>query len=142
MIPLESGSVWYNELGSKMVLNIDGVGGLTGVYNSAVGDAKSDYVLVGRYDSKQSPPTIGWVVQWVNQYKSVNSVTSWSGQIMIVKGVPTIMTTWLLTSQTNPQDEWESTLIDQDMFTPIKPSDEDIQEAVKRKARSHPHTSQ
>ncbi len=121
-----------------MVLNPDGKGGLTGTYASAVGDAKSEYVLTGRYDPSQSPPTIGWVVQWVNQHKQVNSVTAWSGQLMLVDNVPTILTTWLLTQQTIPQDEWESTLIDQDVFTPNKPTDEQIKNALKRKGCSNP----
>lgn len=137
---LQNESVWYNELGSKMILNIDEDGGLSGTYNSAVGDVENNYTLVGRYDAKQSPPTIGWIVQWVNPYKSVNAVTAWSGQIIISKGIPTIHATWILTSQTKPENEWESTLIDQDVFTPMRPTDEKIKESLKRRAKSHhPH---
>ena len=36
------------------------------------------------------------------------------------------------------QNEWESTLIDQDVFTPVKPTDKQIKMALQRRAPSHP----
>ncbi|QLH06662.1 hypothetical protein C5F50_05920 [Nitrosopumilus ureiphilus] len=138
MLMPESQSIWYNELGSKMALDADGKGGLTGTYVSAVGSAQDEYALVGRYNPAQSPPTVGWTVQWVNSHKKTNSVTSWSGQLMNVDGVPTILTTWLLTQQTKPENEWESTMVDQDVFTPNKPTDEQIRLAKMKRGCSNP----
>lgn len=135
---LDSQSTLYNELGSKMILNADVDGGLTGTYVSAVGSVQNEYTLVGRYNPNQSPPTIGWVVQWTNASKQNNSVTSWSGQIMEIDNIPTILTTWLLTQQTKPEDEWESTLIDQDVFIPNKPTDEQIKSAKMKHSYSSP----
>lgn len=129
---------WYNELGSKMVLKTDGDGGLTGIYVSAVGSAQDEYPVVGRYNPSQSPPTIGWVVQWTNSHKQSNSVTSWSGQLVTINNVPKILTTWLLTQQTKPADEWESTLIDQDVFTKNKPTDDQIKLAKMLHGCSNP----
>lgn len=138
MTNLKDVSTWYNELGSQMTLNSDSSGGLTGTYTSAVGQAQSQYPLVGRFNPSASLPALGWVVQWVNQYKQVNSVTSWSGQFQMLNNVPTILTTWLLTEQTDPKDDWQSTLVGQDVFTPNPPSAEDIKKKLKQKRHSFP----
>ena len=129
---LEASSTWYNELGSVMVLNADGNGGLTGTYKSAVGTSPVPVALSGRY-TLQNPITIGWSVAW----SAVNATTSWSGQAIVINGVQTIVTTWLLTSQTSQSDEWESTMIDQDVFTQTPPTEEQIAIAKLRKGKSH-----
>ncbi len=130
---LEVQSTWYNELGSKMILNTDGNGGLSGQYYSAVGTAPAPEPLSGRY-TLQGPSTMGWTVAW----SKVNATTSWSGQVILINNIPTIVTTWLLTSQTSETDEWESTLTDQDVFTTTPPTEEQIAEAKIRKGKSHP----
>ena len=130
---LSAQSMWYNELGSKMILKVSDDGSITGSYDSAVGKATNLETLSGRLNLN-SPQTIGWVVAW----SKVNAVTSWSGQIMMINNIPTIITTWLLTSQTSESDEWESTLTDQDVFTPNPPSEEQIIAAKLRKGKSHP----
>ena len=130
---LEAQSTWYNELGSKMILNIDGNGGLLGQYYSAVGTAPASEILSGRY-TLHGPSTIGWAVAW----SKVNATTSWSGQIILINNIPTIVTTWLLTSQTSETDEWESTLTDQDVFTTTPPTEEQMAEAKIRRGKSHP----
>jgi hypothetical protein len=57
---------------------------------------------------------------------------------MTISNVPKILTTWLLTQQTKPADEWESTLIDQDVFTKNKPTDEQIKLAKMMRGCSNP----
>ena len=136
-----SGSVWYNELGSEMkIMEIEmDVGILSGTYNSAVGKAVGEYFLVGRFDTAQIG-TIGWTVSYQNKFLNAHSVCSWSGQIQFDPRTSnyTILTTWLLTTKSNPSDNWESTNIGQDVFSPLKPSPEVVEAAKLRGKQSHP----
>lgn len=129
---------WYNELGSVMDLQADDQGNIIGTYHTAVGKAESQYVLVGRYDQTQQNGTIGWVVNWSNQYGDSYSVTSWSGQFQTIQNNETLVTMWLLTNKTNPKDDWASTLVGQDVFTRVPPTEQTIQSALKMKRHSHP----
>ena len=71
--------VWYNELGSKMVVSdkTDAEGQFTGVYHSKVGEATKQYPLVGRYDADGATThgTMGFTVQWHNAFLNSKSVT-------------------------------------------------------------------
>lgn len=117
---------WYNELGSKMVLQVMGKR-ISGTYHTKVGDASGDYELVGQMDTDNDESTaIGWVVIWNNQYGSSDSVTAWSGQVQEFNGVESIVTTWLLTAETDEGDDWHSTLIGKDIFTRLEPSQEKV----------------
>ncbi|KAF7295673.1 Avidin family protein [Mycena indigotica] len=125
---------WYNELGSVMSLTADENGGLTGTYNSAVGDAEFEYVLTGRFDT--TPPdgegvSLGWAVAWKNGYRDANSTTTWSGQFYPGDTADdnTIVTQWLLTSSTTPANNWDSTAIGNDLFTPNAPDDATVAKA-------------
>jgi Avidin family len=125
---------WYNELGSLMTIETNG-NVISGTYQTAVGDAKGIYYLVGLTDTDNAASqAVGWVVVWQNQYGDSGSVTSWSGQYQVVNGVPTIVTTWLLTMETNPQDDWQSTLVGQDVFTPypVTQDEKSIRPGLKR----------
>ena len=125
---------WYNELGSYMILDVDDDGGLAGIYYSAVGEAENEYILTGRYDA--DPPagegvSVGWVVTFRNSELNANSTTTWSGLYFndaIGQG-GRILTQWLLTSSTLPEDIWKSTNIGTDTFTRTKPSAADIAKA-------------
>ena len=130
---------WYNELGSSMTLTVNG-NSITGTYQTAVGDASGAYDLVGRTDTdNDASQAIGFVVVWQNQYGSSDSVTTWSGQYQIINGMGTIVTTWLLTQETDPDDDWASTLVNKDIFTRTAPQEEEIQRQVKRGVKpSHP----
>jgi Avidin family len=116
--------VWYNKLGSEMILTADENGGLTGTYKSAVGNAEDFYILAGRYDA--SPPldgsgdSVGWVVTFRNHLRNAHSTTAWSGQYFD-GGAERILTNWLLTSSTTPDSVWNSTNIGHDTFTREKP---------------------
>ena len=101
------GQKWHNELNSTMVITEfdQETGVFGGKYQSLVGDADRWYVLTGRQDTEGK--TLGWTVNWKNSKRNAHSVTTWSGQIQYLpNGDPVIITTWLLTSQTQPDDNW------------------------------------
>ena len=104
---------------------IDSVDADTGVFSgqycSSVGQVEKFYLLTGRYDtaSTTGTPTLGWTVTWKNAFKNAHSTTTWSGQYQhSSSGTPTLLTKWLLTSETKPSDNWKSTLVGSDVFTP------------------------
>ena len=106
-----------------------------------LGDAKHNYSLSGRYDASTEGKTLGWAVSWLNQYHHSHppSTTTWSGQYQINEsGQPEILTTWLLTIQTTPDFNWNSTNVGFDTFTRSMPSEEVHKKALKRGASSHP----
>jgi hypothetical protein len=131
--------LWYNELGSMMQLNVSG-SNVWGWYYSAVGTAKATYPLSGQINTQPYPfsQVLGWAVAWTNAYANAHSSTSWSGQYQTVDGQEEIVAFWLLTSETQEQDDWEATLVGKDLFTRTKPADDEIVKARKRTAKSHP----
>jgi len=135
---------WYNELGSKMRLNIfDERGGeFNGEYNSTVGKAVDSYDLSGWVDS--DPPrgqgiSIGWALsyrKWNDAQVNAHSTAAWSGQFFDDTGHHDdhggkIFTQWLLTTSTlpGPKNTWNSTHFGRDKFTRKKPSDDEIAQA-------------
>ena len=131
-------SIWYNELRSRMTItSIDyKTGSFSGTYNSAVGTAEHEYVLSGRFDTRGN--TLGWVVSWQNSSLNARSTTAWSGHAELVLSKPTILATWLLTSSTAPEKEWQSTNVGFDTFTQNPPTDEQLLLAQSRRQSSHP----
>ena len=116
--------VWYNELGSEMTLSVDGDGGLSGKYKSAVGEAEDFYILAGRYDAFPPPDegvSVGWAVTFRNDKLNANSTATWSGQYFAA-GTERILTHWLLTSSTAAKDVWKSTNVGHDTFTRKPPT--------------------
>lgn len=112
---------WKNKLGSYMKLTVDSSGGITGIYNTGVGDASGDYTLVGRTDvlGQEIAGNVGFVVTWNNTDKgNSDSVTAWSGQLQVINGASTIITTWLLTEETQTNDNWQSTTVGKNIFLP------------------------
>lgn len=126
---------WYNQLGSTFIVTASSDGGLTGTYESTVGNAENRYVITGRYDSAAatdgSGTALGWTVAWRNSYRNAHSATTWSGQYF-GGSTERIATQWLLTSGTTTANEWKSTLVGHDVFTKTKPSAASI--AAARKA--------
>jgi hypothetical protein len=129
--------LWYNELGSVMQLNVSG-GNVWGWYYSGVGTAKNTYPLSGQINPQPYPfsQVLGWAVAWTNAYVNAHSATAWSGQYQTVDNQEEIVAFWLLTSETQEQDDWEATLVGKDVFTRTKPAD--VDKARKRTAKSHP----
>ena len=112
-------------------------GVFNGLYNSAVGDAEKQYILVGRTNTEGK--TVGWTVVYKNDYRNAHSTCTWSGQFQTDEyGKHVILTTWLLTMQTTPLENWDSTNVGFDYFTEIPPSAADIERAKLRCKRSHP----
>lgn len=139
---MNAAGIWYNELGSEMVLTVNGAS-VTGTYNTAVGHAGGEYALVGGLDVDGDPTdagqAIGWVVVWTNQAKgSSHSVTTWSGQYQIIDGNEEIETLWLLTSETPTDEDWAATQINKDTFKRTQPTPEAIARAYRKRMPSHP----
>lgn len=134
---------WYNELGS--VMTIDRVdlkhGYFCGTYCSAVGEAKKEYPLTGHLDPDGS--TLGWVVVWRNQYMNACSTTTWCGQYQFDPNTheEVIVTTWLLTAQTDPQEDWNSTNVGFDEFLPHQCAPERTERVKQRRQMSHPKSA-
>ena len=133
---------WWNELGSKMEIKVDGADprNFTGIYHTNVGQAQQkSYPLVGRCDTfGERNQTIGWVVAFdppdpAEHGKPPNkpSLTAWSGQVHEVlfekKTVVFIATTWILTRMIDPGDDWRSTLVNRDYFFRNRPTKTQIE---------------
>jgi hypothetical protein len=77
-------------------------------------------------------------VAWVNENGSSHSVTAWSGQLQLIEGQEVLTTIWLLTHETEPDQDWKSTLIGTDIFTRRSPTEGEIEKAAKQTTWSHP----
>ena len=110
----------------------------SGTYSSAVGEAEKEYFLIGRFDT--AGRTLGWVVSCENRYRNAHSTTSWSGQVEYDPSIRdyAIHTNWVLTVQTSPENDWNSTNIGQDTFRRLQPNLEQTTSAKLRFQRSHP----
>ena len=123
--------IWYNELGSQVDFTVQG-NQLTGTYQTAVGDADGIYPLVGQINTSiETGQALGFVVVWQNPKKDSNSVTTWSGQAQEIDGDDVITTTWLLTVETEIDEDWKSTLVGKDIFTRNPQMKKNIKKAAK-----------
>jgi hypothetical protein len=104
---------WYNQLGSRLFVEVDGSGTLTGEYRSGTGPfAGIDYPLNGSCDPRPTAcaMALGFVVDW----REVHGATAWVGHYLPEEDV--IRTTWIIATETNPKDDWKSTVIGHDVF--------------------------
>jgi len=129
---MDVSGVWFNEINSTMELKVSGAE-LHGWYVSAVGQASGPYDLIGYVDTDDETPTLGWVVRWQNNKKNAQAVTAWCGQAQRIDGEDVIDTTWLLVRSTSIQEDWESTMINKDIFRRTKASDEDVRRVMLQK---------
>lgn len=117
--PPNIGGKWYNELGSEMELTVTQDGIITGDYCTAVeskpgAKGKQPAHIIGHVSPDGSHDTFGFNVLW----KKGASTTSWTGEYKECDGEPVLLTTWLLTSETDScLDNWMSTRIGKDCFT-------------------------
>jgi Avidin family len=111
---------WVNELGSRMRLNADAKGALQGTYHTQVGSAEGVYPLVGSYDADgaNGSQSLTFCVTWRNNELNSHSATAWAGQLQHDDQGDVIVTTWLLTRETDRIDDWESTMVGQDVYRP------------------------
>ena len=124
---------WFNELGSKMTLQVNGQD-VTGNYYTAVGDAEGIYELAGRTNGTNTVGDLS--VAWQNAYGDSESATAWSGEYHEDEDM--IVATWLLTSQTAEADDWKSTLVGKVTFQRQAPGKDVVSRARKVRAPSHP----
>jgi hypothetical protein len=124
---------WFNELGSKMTLNVDGQD-ISGKYFTAVGDAEGIYDLSGR--TNEDNTVLGFSIAWQNSYGDSESATAWSGEYHSDEDV--IVTTWLLTDQTDEANDWKSTTVGKDVFQRQSPSERAVSQARRFCAPAHP----
>ena len=133
--------IWYNDHGGRMTITeLDiNLGTFRGTYRPGpIIILENEYLLLGRFDPLGE--TMGWVVSWQNQSRDSHSTTSWSGQ---AKYDPTIddfvlLTNWLRTEETIPENDWNSTSIGHDTFRRLEPTKEQTTRATLRFQRSHP----
>ncbi len=133
---MDISGTWYNELGSRMEITVNGTQ-ISGTYYSGVGDSTGT-PLIGSFDSSvENDYAIGFVVVWPS---TPPSVTAWSGQAKVdIDFGEHIYTTWLLTSETTTANLWQSTLVGQDRFFRIMVGVEEIQRNLNKGASySHP----
>lgn len=104
---------WVNQLGSHLTLQVDGHGVLRGDYRSGMGPlAGRSHAVQGLYDAPPdgSPVLLSFLVDWTEAH----CVTAWSGLCLVAEDE--IRTTWLMTSETPPGEEWRATVIGHDVF--------------------------
>jgi hypothetical protein len=132
---------WYNELGSSMEVALSG-NLIRGNYSNAAGQAEGDYDYFGvvEPDPTGTNQAVAWVVTWVRKsdQKNFHSVTSWSGQYQLIHDRETITAEWLLTSETDPTDDWSSTTVGHDVFRREPPAKEFVERRLRLSAWSHP----
>lgn len=133
--------IWYNELGSTMVISQVSNGQIVGSYATAVSAtacAQGTFDLIGRTDTDNGGEGVGFVVSWRNANSQCNSVTAWSGQAQNINGQDCIVAFWLLTLESSPDNDWYATHVGQDLFTRMQPSPGSIANKSKMLRRSHP----
>lgn len=132
--------VWYNELGSTLTIDSVNDGQITGSYQTAVssGCANGSFQVVGQTDTDSGGQYVGFVVLWKNAQSTCNSGTTWSGQLQGINGSAMITAFWLLTMEVDPGEEWQSTLVGQDVFTQTQPMAAEFAARPKLRRHSHP----
>lgn len=118
---------WYGQRGSRLELTLTHGGRLEGKYYTAYNDdGHGEFELIGMSDTRSfgGSRSVGFVVCWNNEYVNQHSVTAWSGQHQCVNGEEMLVTNWLLTRETSPEDGWAATMVGNDTFrrTPVMES--------------------
>lgn len=135
---MDIGGQWFNELGSRMVIDVhDGM--ITGQYHTGVGEAAGEYELVGRISMPNNDNrAIAFVVAWQNGMQDTDAVTAWSGEVREVDEIQYMTTTWLLTRETLPKNDWRSTAVGKDYFTRTPQDAKDVDKLSLLRRPSHP----
>lgn len=103
-----------NDQGLFLTVSNADDGQLSGIYETAKGRDVHQYIFSGNYDTSQEGKTLGWTVTWNNPlYGSSHSTTAWTGKYYPEEGQDPakIVATWIHTSDTKPENEWQSTVI-------------------------------
>lgn len=110
---------WVNQLGSELYLEADPEGAIRGTFSNHAGWGLHEACAVyGVCDPSSSglDTVLGFVVLW----PAAHTQTAWSGQYHADDD--TIRATWLMTTETEPEDEWRATIVGQDIFTRARPT--------------------
>lgn len=132
---------WHTELGSSLVIERVRDGGFSGTYVttlSAAGSARGSFEVVGRTDADSGGEAVAFSVCWKNEVSDGHSATAWVGQAQRINGRDRITSMWLLTAETLPDRDWYATHVGHDVFTRVKPTEEEIAEKARVKQSSHP----
>lgn len=111
--------VWYNQLGSQLILVHRSDGTLEGEYRTSVeveiGDAGTSHSIVIGSAPYSPGASFGFSVVW----NGGQSTTVWTGQCVVcLGGHEKLLTTWLLHSMSSSCDEkWKANRIGRDIFT-------------------------
>lgn len=111
--------VWRNQLGSELVLHADGFGGLSGSFHTGTHRAEEGAAgVTGSYDTLTagSDCVLAFTVKW----SEAHGFTVWAGRYR--GGDGTIQATWLMTVDSEPEEEWRSTVIGHDVFHRVAPA--------------------
>lgn len=118
---------WINQFGSLMTISYCNpyTGVLSGTYASSTG-ATGVYRLIGITDKSPDPNVNSQTISFSVSWRSISGpnddtqywVSAFAGQYQIINNVPTITTSYLLQHNTNPADNWGSTIIDKSTFVP------------------------
>lgn len=131
---------WVNEFGSTMTIqSVDpNTGIFYGTYQSHTG-ATGIYHLTGITDISPAPDvnsqTISFSISW-RSFQGTNDesqywVSAFSGQVQrSPAGIPMITSTYLLQHNTNPADNWGSTIVATSIFKPKTSAKQQIQSQV------------
>ena len=110
---------WFTDQGLFFSVSKAEDGQLSGIYEIAKGNDVHQYTLVGNYDTVENGRTVGWTVTWTSPlYGSSHSSTAWAGKYVPENGEDTakIVATWIHTSDSTAEDEWQSTVIGKTEF--------------------------
>jgi hypothetical protein len=115
---------------------------IRGTYTNAAGQAAGDYEFLGVIEPEPTGTNqaVAWVVTWIRKsdQKNFHSVTSWSGQYQLIDDNETITAEWLLTSETDPTDDWSSTTVGHDIFRREPPPAGFVERRLRLSSWSHP----
>ncbi|MEZ4668765.1 MAG: avidin/streptavidin family protein [Anaerolineae bacterium] len=115
---------WFSELGSRLEIIVKNDGLIEGMYYSAVGGTQGAFRITGMVDNLalNGSRCFGLVVSWNNDHVNQHSVTVWSGQYQVIDSEEVLTATWLLTRETDPTNDWTSTLVGSDTFHRAPPT--------------------
>lgn len=110
--------IWYSELGATLTISTVRDGKFDGEYRPAGSNNAGKFRAIGsidplNYDGNRS---FGMIVPWNNEQINHHSTTVWSGQYHWDGDEEVLTTTWLLTKETHPENDWLSTLVGTDVF--------------------------
>ncbi len=115
---------WYSERGSRMELVVKRDGVIEGAYLRPAGKSQGSFPLLGMTDPAdyEGNRCLAFTVLWNNQQVNQHSISVWAGQYRQVKGEEILDMTWLLTEETQPDQDWTSTRVGSDVFHREPPS--------------------